>query len=291
MDAAVEILYKTRMTQRTIHHESLHHVPEAGWTDCAFSVSRAGKLAAAPDYAIARSSQAGQDLLFCLSGAGTVRSLGLAVDVEPGQLVWLANEAPHGHSAHPRRPWTLAWLRLNGPNLPLLRQKLLRNGAQVFDIGEKPVLLSWFERLFSAMRLRHLGLDVRLNQLVAELIAILEASASGIQTERASQLLPAMTAMRENLAKPWTAEEIAALSALSASQVRRHFQKHLRMSPRQWLLRERLIQAQSLMVGTAEPLAEIAVHCGFCDVYHFSRAFRRFVGNTPAAWRREESSV
>jgi AraC-like DNA-binding protein len=35
-------------------------------------------------------------------------------------------------------------------------------------------------------------------------------------------------------------------------------------------------------------MAEIAEVCGFCDVYHFSREFKRSIGAPPAAWRRKE---
>jgi transcriptional regulator GlxA family with amidase domain len=70
--------------------------------------------------------------------------------------------------------------------------------------------------------------------------------------------------------------------------VRRLFRRHLRTSPHQWLLRERLTRAQTLMSDSPLSLAEIAELCGFCDVYHFSREFRRSIGLPPASWRKHE---
>jgi AraC-like DNA-binding protein len=44
--------------------------------------------------------------------------------------------------------------------------------------------------------------------------------------------------------------------------------------------------AQSLMLTSREPLCEIALRCGLYDQPHFTRVFRRIVGETPNAWRR-----
>jgi AraC-like DNA-binding protein len=40
------------------------------------------------------------------------------------------------------------------------------------------------------------------------------------------------------------------------------------------------------MLTTREPLGAIALSCGMTDQSHFSRWFRRIVGETPYQWRR-----
>jgi hypothetical protein len=44
--------------------------------------------------------------------------------------------------------------------------------------------------------------------------------------------------------------------------------------------------AQGLMLRTSAPLSEIALRCGMSDQAHFTRTFRRVVGETPCLWRR-----
>ena len=50
MDGWRPNLYKTRMEETTKFVESLHYVPEENWTSSAFSVLRAGKVVAGPEY-------------------------------------------------------------------------------------------------------------------------------------------------------------------------------------------------------------------------------------------------
>jgi AraC family transcriptional regulator len=48
----------------------------------------------------------------------------------------------------------------------------------------------------------------------------------------------------------------------------------------------RLGTAASLLSQGREPLAEIAVRCGFFDQAHFTRCFKAAYGMTPGAWRK-----
>ena len=277
------------MDEATEFVESLHYVPEGNWSSSAFSVLRAGKVVAGPDYSIERAVHPGQDILYCLSGAGNVRTSGQRLDVQAGQLVWIANEEPHGHSADPGSPWTLLWFRLDGPNLPAVRRRLFGAGAPRVSMPRDTILTSWFDRLFLIMHGREFGQDLRLNQLVGEFFVIVDRALAHSDPSGAPQALAAIVAaMRRDPGQRWSVGELSALAGLSGSQIRRLFAKHLHVSPREWLERERLIYAQTLMTRGDAKLVEIAGICGFCDVYHFSRTFKRAVGIAPAAWRRGE---
>ena len=277
------------MALHTTILESFHYVPQPGWTRAAFTVLRAGKVAAAPDYRVERAVHPGQDVIYCLSGRGIAETAGQRLEVSPGQLIWLANEAPHFHAADSEDPWTVLWFRFDGPNPAALRTKLFADGPPRTHFAEGSRPIAWFDRLFAAMRSRDAGLDLRLNALVAEFVAAIDSAGGGdAARDLPAPLSEAIAAMRGDLSMPWSATDVSRVAGVTPSQMRRLFARHLRQSPRQWLIRERLMHAQSLLVETAATIAEIAERCGFCDVYHFGREFRRSVGMPPAQWRRSE---
>ncbi|CAN7572431.1 AraC family transcriptional regulator [Rhizobium sp. LjRoot254] len=277
------------MEKKSSFLESLHYVPDTMWTAAAYTIVRAGMVSAGPDYRVVRDRHVGQDILFCLSGAGTVETLGRRFEIGPGQLAWIANELPHAHYAHPENPWTLRWFRVDGPNTLALREKIFGDSEPIVSVAEPMVLQAWFDRLFLAMRGGGTGLDLRLNQFVGEFLSIVDTAVRGDgQGGSPEQLSAVLLAMRGDLGRSWSGKDLASLAGLSPSHIRRLFRKHLRTSPHQWLLRERLTHAQALISDSGMAMSEIAEVCGFCDVYHFSREFKRSIGIPPATWRKRE---
>jgi AraC family transcriptional regulator len=88
-----------------------------------------------------------------------------------------------------------------------------------------------------------------------------------------------------NLAGKIRIEDLATLLNLSTSHFYRFFKRTFGTSARTWIGRRRIEVAQILMLSTRAPLSQIALSCGMSDQSHFTRAFRRIVGETPHIWR------
>lgn len=95
--------------------------------------------------------------------------------------------------------------------------------------------------------------------------------------------------VEHHLAQRITAEDLAGLIGISVGQLFRAFKVSIGIAPLHYVAARRVDLACSLMRTSNDSLAHIALSAGFCDQSHLCRVFRRRMGNTPAAWRRENA--
>jgi AraC-like DNA-binding protein len=293
MDRRHFFLHETRMSAepqaRTVFVENLHVLPDARWDGAVVRVPRAGHVICGPEYTVARAASPGYDLLFCTSGRGRILTGGRSITVDAGSFAAIDGQSTHGHAADPSDPWTLYWLRIDGPQVAAALAGLFGPSGGVIPISRGVALQGWFTRLFAAIRGRGPNLDLTLNQLVAELWSLLNAELLALSDQRLPAPVERLTAaMSARPAAPWSAVDMQRVAAISPAQLRRHFRTHLKTTPREWLRRERVLLAKDLLLRPGARVALVAEACGFSDIYHFSREFRRTVGQSPTAWRRAE---
>ncbi|HUF46861.1 MAG TPA: AraC family transcriptional regulator [Vicinamibacterales bacterium] len=80
--------------------------------------------------------------------------------------------------------------------------------------------------------------------------------------------------------------DVAAEAGVHPVHLARVFRACYGTSPGSYARRVRLDRAAARLVSSDEPIAVIAQDAGFADQSHFTRAFRRHTGWTPAAFRR-----
>lgn len=96
--------------------------------------------------------------------------------------------------------------------------------------------------------------------------------------------------VRDRIGATLRARELASLVRLSYSHFNRAFKVSFHETPTSYIMRQRVQLAQEKMLSTGHPLSRVALECGLCDQAHFSRMFRRVVGQSPRLWRRQYAS-
>jgi AraC family transcriptional regulator len=100
------------------------------------------------------------------------------------------------------------------------------------------------------------------------------------------QIAKVMTHFEANMSVSIQLADLARLAGVSSSRFCHAFKASLGISPHAYLMRRRVERARDLMLDTRASLSQIAADCGLADQSHFTKLFRRFVGESPAAWRR-----
>ncbi|MDR0432732.1 MAG: AraC family transcriptional regulator [Bifidobacteriaceae bacterium] len=90
--------------------------------------------------------------------------------------------------------------------------------------------------------------------------------------------------------RPPTNAELAAAAGTSVSTLDRNMRKVFSLSPRAYILQQRMDRAMALLAETDLPIAEIAHRSGFYDQPSFTRQLARLIGETPAGFRRRARS-
>ena len=216
-------------------------------------------------------------------------------ELEAGDVVLVFPEIPHAYGPAPGEDWTQIYYVFTGSQFDLWRRrKLLRPEHPVLRLGAAEY---WQQRLFEVLQneprermrtgaaLRSFG---RFLEVLAEMIAADEEAANAPQG--ASWLEQSLRLLGHRNASGWpTPQGVAREVGLSYENFRKRFAELSGESPGRYQKRRRLEWACAAIYQGEHTIKEIADELGFCDVFHFSKAFKQVVGITPSEYRRRVS--
>lgn len=140
-------------------------------------------------------------------------------------------------------------------------------------------------RALATSILAELSEPLIVESLVFELLATMDGSEAraGVWLTRARALI------EERLAMSFSLSDLAASLGLTPPHIARAFRRAHGVSVGEYIRRRRVAAASRILRTTDMPLVEVAGRTGFTDQSHFTNVFRRLIGMTPAAYRRERS--
>lgn len=87
--------------------------------------------------------------------------------------------------------------------------------------------------------------------------------------------------MLTDCAYPWAVQELAERAAMSRSVFYDYYKKFFRTSPKAELLETRMAKAKLLLTNKAITVYEAAQKCGFENLSHFTRYYKKYYGQPP----------
>lgn len=107
-----------------------------------------------------------------------------------------------------------------------------------------------------------------------------------LPSDERGRLATLMAWVRRHPRESHTVASLAKRASMSPRTLQRQFRDTVGISPKQWLVRERIGIAKELLESSVTAVPALAEQAGFDSEESFRRHFRRLVGTSPAAYRR-----
>ncbi len=225
-----------------------------------------------------------------LAGQGRLWIGGREYPLRAGDLFGLWPGGPVRYAQDPDHPWQLLWCHLSGEGAPAAGRALgLSAEAPVWRPADPAAVREALKELFRRFSRPQEYPPAAVLAAFYDWVAAVDAPAAETAAEPpARRLVRQARLLLEGLpeAMPNVAG-IARTLRVSRTTLFRAFRAELDSSPVEYLTAVRLERAKELLRLTDRKLAAVARDAGFRDEKYFSRVFRRALGKTPGAWRRQ----
>jgi AraC-like DNA-binding protein len=231
----------------------------------------------------------GQHLIyFVVSGSISVRAGEHDTFLQPGDLVWFP-------------PWSTFACRLPEKQAAVFyrfrlgvhdaRGRELCHSAAPRIVRDRESVRPWIEEIVRhpgrpAGPLRAWRLRGALLGFFADVLAPPpRATARGKLDLRQREALTGM--LHGTGAGRLTPARLAARLRLTPDYFARLFRRTYNVSPRLWIVRERIKQAAVCLLESQLSISEVAEEFGYRDIFFFSRQFKQVLGRSPRSYRRQ----
>jgi AraC-like DNA-binding protein len=210
-----------------------------------------------------------------------------------GPVVWLTFPGPYfKFGRRDTGTWHHRFVSFKGK----LADSYAKNGlfpssTPVIEISEPLKFTEAFNRLLTQLALS-IKPTFRTVHMLEELLLQLREQPRSLMEENASvkniRVVAAEIESDPQLEWDWrkTAKEVG----VSYPHFRRLFHDMFKTPPSRFLLLKRLENSASMLRSGGMKIEEISELCGFYDLYHFSKLFKKYYGTAPGQYRRNHMS-
>lgn len=229
-------------------------------------------------------------LILILDGLGFYKDdRGASADIEPGNAILVFPEIAHAYGPHKNGFWKHAYIVFEGPQFDLLRQTRVLNSAQ--PIWRLQPVAFWKQRLKELVQSVPGANQPSSLKTIAQFSYLLaDMAATHFETRQHSddtRIDESSTLLSEPFEGAWLSPQLVAQKlGISYESFRKRFAKRLGESPAHFQKRRRIEHACAAIYQNALTFQQLADQLGFCDVFHFSKAFRQITGEPPSVYRK-----
>lgn len=219
-------------------------------------------------------------LHFILRGKGLLRTEEGEFSLEEGEGFLIFPEEVTTYMADKENPWEYLWVGVdaNSETEAVLYRHGLEKGVHCFLYKDHDGVLEYLKSITANRSLYDNEKALGAFFLLMSTVAVEEQNATA---KAAGYLQRCYDYMESTYSDHLTVEGMAEHLNISRSYLYRIFKQELGLSPQRVILNFRLEKAVMLMEKSHASLTDIALSCGFCDLSHFSKAYKEKYHSPP----------
>ena len=229
-------------------------------------------------------------LHFVLKGKGAYYLNDQKYEIKKDQCFLIRPNELTFYQADQEDPWTYIWVGFDGQ----MAKKYLEHAGfidnrLVLNVHDCETLKSYVAEMLNCNKSTHAN-ELKYQGLLYLLLSKLSES-SHIQTKQPSlqednhYVSKAIEFIENSYFNYIKVSDISHYLCLNRTYLTSLFQKHLGMSPQNFLIQFRMTKAADLLLQTDLSVANISHSCGYSDPLAFSKAFKKANGISPSEYR------
>ncbi len=182
------------------------------------------------------------------------------------------------------------WIHFSGTNVKnILRDYNIDDDTQIFRTGTQFVYSEIFKNIISEIQQKKAGYELIIEAYLKQLLVLISRNKEYIEDDAnnyiQNEISIAQEYFNDNYAKEISIDEYAASRGMSISWFIRSFRQITGVTPLQYILSQRIINAQILLESTDYSINEISTLVGYDNQLYFSRLFSKQKGMSPREYR------
>ena len=266
------------------------HISSKSHLNLTFNLYRCGRTRLSPSEMLPIREEDCFTFVYINEGNALLQSASMTFQLASQQGFFAFPDLPYVLQNASAAPMVFTWLTFSGYQVEhyLNRADMSRTRPTFTD--PQGIVLQKFEVIYQAAH----KLPNRYCRMVSGLYAIFSHLLDITPIPRSDDYsdgsdffaLKAVNYIEQNYNRPLLVDEIAETLGISRKALYAIFRNVLKISPNRFVILYRMEKACMRLRLSSQSISEIAYSVGYANQFYFAREFRRLIGMTPSAYRR-----
>lgn len=232
-------------------------------------------------------------LLYIASGRAHFYFDGKPTVVEAGNMVLYRPREEQRYYYYGADQTEVYWVHFTGNNVTNLLHSYGLTNKKVFHCGSGAEYQNLFRSMIKELQMCQDGyeemLEIYLRQIFIKLQRHFKSSLNFDNSHAFEEIDNAISYFCEHYNEPINIDDYAKENHFSTSWFIRNFKLYTGITPKQYILKKRIYNAEALLQNTQYNINEIAQIIGYDNPLYFSRVFQKTKGISPSEYRKNIS--